>query len=200
MWTDACQRAFEELRDKLSTYLILRPSDWSKPFHVFCDASNVAVGSELCQSTGDQEKDQPIAYASKQLTLAERNYSTTERECLAMVFSVKKFRHYLLCNLVVFFVDHMAIKYLVNKAELNGRLARWVLLLEEFDYTVEYKPGRMHLQADHLSRLSENVRENPVDDRLMDDDLFVVTTRPDWYVDIVEFLTTQTLPEEWSKE
>ena len=60
-----------------------------------------------------------------------------------------------MCNLIVFFVDHMAIKYLVNKAELSGRLARWVLLLEEFDYTVEYKPGRMHLQADHLTRSSE---------------------------------------------
>ena len=62
-----------------------------------------------------------------------------------MVFSVKKFRHYLNCNPVVFFVDHMTIKYLVNKPELSGRLARWVLLLEEFDYTVEYKLGRMHL-------------------------------------------------------
>ena len=54
-----------------------------------------------------------------------------------------------MCNLVVFFVDLMAIKYLLNKAELSGRLARWVLLLKEFDYTVEYKPGRMHLQTDH---------------------------------------------------
>ena len=80
-----------------------------------------------------------------------------ERDCLAMVFSVKKFRHYLNCNPVVFFVDHMAIKYLVNKPELSGRLARWVLLLEEFDYTVEYKLGRMHLQAIHLSRLSKDM-------------------------------------------
>jgi hypothetical protein len=79
------------------------------------------------------------------LTLAERNYSTTERECLALVFPIKKFYHYLICNLIVFLVDHMAIKYLVNKAELSGRLARWILLLGEFDYTVEYKPGRMHL-------------------------------------------------------
>jgi hypothetical protein len=149
---------------------------------------------------GDKEKDQPIVYASKQLTPAERNYSTTEREFLAMVFSVKKFRDYLMCNPVVFFVDHMVIKYLVNKAELSGRLARWILLLEEFDYTVEYKPGRMHLQADHLSRLSDKLRENPVDDRLVDDGLFVVTSRPEWYAGIVEFLTTHKLPEEWTKE
>ena len=65
VWTEACQRVFEELRAKLSTYPVLRPPDWGKPFHVFCDASDVAVGSALCQATGEKEKDQPVAYASK---------------------------------------------------------------------------------------------------------------------------------------
>ena len=162
--------------------------------------SNVAVGSALCQATGEKENDQPVAYASKQLTPAARNYSTTKRKCLAMVFSVKKFRHYLICNPVVFFVDHMAIKYLVNKEKLSGRLARWVLLLEEFDYTVEYKPGRMHLQADHLSRLSKEMGTSPIDDKFIDDSLFLVTSNHDWYAGIVEFLTTQRLPVEWTKE
>ena len=101
-WTKAYQRAFEELRDKLSTYPILRPPDWVKPFHVFYNTSNVAVGSALCQSTREKDKDQPIAYLSKKLTPTGRNYSTTERECLAMVFTVKKFRHSLMCNPVVF--------------------------------------------------------------------------------------------------
>ena len=142
-WTKAYQRVFEELRSKLSTCPVSRPPDWDKLFYVFCDASNVVVGTALYQSTGEKGKDQSIAYASKQLTLAKRNYSTTERECLAMVFSVKKFCHYLMYNPVDFFVDHMAIRYLVNKAELTGKIARWVLLLEEFDYTVEFKPGRM---------------------------------------------------------
>ena len=115
-----------------------------------------------------------MAYASRQLTSAERKYSTTERKCLAMVFSVKKFRHYLLCNPMVFFVDHMRIKFLVNKAEFRGRLARWVLLLEEFNYTVEYKPGRMYLQADHLSQLSDEVGSIPIDNGLRDEFFFVV--------------------------
>lgn len=106
--------------------MVLRPFDWEKPFHVFCDVSNVAIGNALYQSTRKKGKDQPIAYHSKELTSAERNYSTTERECLAMIFSVQNFRHYLICNPIVFFVDHMAIKYLVNKAELSDRLARWV--------------------------------------------------------------------------
>ena len=126
----------------------------------------------------------------------ERNYSTTERECLAMVFSVKKFSHYLICNPVLFFVDRMVIKYLVNKPDLSGKLARWILLLEEFDYIVEYKPGRIHLQADNLSRLSEDMGTTPIDDSLMKDRLFVVTSTPDWYSGIVEFLITQQLPAE----
>ena len=117
-----------------------------------------------------------------------------------MVLSVKKFRYYLLYNPAVFFVDHMTIKYLVNKAELSCRLARWVLLLSEFDYTVEYKPGRMHLQTDHLSRLTDSLGEDAVDDRRVDDGFFLVTSTPEWYADIVEFLTTHKLPGDWTKE
>jgi hypothetical protein len=82
------------------------------------------MGSTFCQSTEENVKDQPLPYANKQLTPAERNYSTTKREYLAMMFPVKKLCHYLICNPVVFFVDYLIIKYLVNKAKLNGRLAR----------------------------------------------------------------------------
>lgn len=112
---------------------------------------------------------------------------------MAMVFLVKKFRHYLLYNPMVFFVDHMTIKFLVNKPELSGRLARWVLLLEEFDYTIEYKPDRIHLQADHLSRLSEGLGVTLIDDMLMDENIFVVTVQPEWYSRIIKFFTTQQL-------
>ena len=71
---------------------------------------------------------------------------------------------------------------------------------EEFDYTVEYKPDRIYLQANHLSRLLDEMRKNAVDDRFVDDNLFVVTAKPDWYADIVKFLTTQKLPEDWRNE
>ena len=68
-----CQSVFEELRDRLSTYLVLMPPNWNTHFHVYCDANNVSVGSALCQAMGEKKNDQPIAYASKQLTPAERN-------------------------------------------------------------------------------------------------------------------------------
>ena len=76
----------------------------------------------------------------------------------------------------------------------------WVLLLEEFDYTVEYKPGRMHLLADHLSILPEKMGTTPINDSLMNDELFVLTSTRDWYAGIVEFFSTQQLPTEWTKE
>ena len=77
-------------------------------------------------------------------------------------------------NKVIFFVDYMALRYLVNKPDLSGRLARWILLLTEFDYTVQYKPRKMHLQADHLSRLSEEVGTEEIDDEFPDGRLFTV--------------------------
>lgn len=202
IWTKECDEAFEALKTRLSTYPVLRPPKWNVPFHIYCDASAIAVGSILCQAVNGltKSKDHPIAYASRQLNPAEKNYSTTERECLAMIFSAKKFRHYLLSNKVVFYVDHMAIKYLVNKPELSGRLARWVLLLQEFDYTVEYKPGSVHKQADHMSRLPGEVETHPIDDSLIDENLFLITARPTWYAGIIEFLTTQQLSPEMPKE
>ncbi len=116
-----------------------------------------------------------------------------------MVFSVKKFRHYLLLNHVVFFVDHMTLKYLVNKPNLSGRLARWILFLEEFDYTMEYKPGYMHKQVDHLSRISKDLGFLPVEDDLPDTSLFTIDMMPTWYNHIAEFLSTQQMPLVLSK-
>jgi hypothetical protein len=198
-WTPECQAGFDELKQRLTTYPVLRTPVWDRPFHIYCDASAVAVGSALCQPADDGGRDHPIAFSSKQLSAAERNYTTTERECLAMVFSVKKYRHYLLMNQVVFFVDHMAIRYLVNKPELSGRLARWVLLLTEFDYTVQYKPGKKHLQADHLSRISTELSSTDIDDEFPDARLFAIRKVPSWYEYIAEFLSTQQFPPHMDK-
>jgi hypothetical protein len=116
-----------------------------------------------------------------------------------MVFSVKKFQHYLLLNPMVFFVDHMALKYLVNKPDLSGKLTRWIVLLKEFDYTVEYKLGCMHKQVDHLLRLSKDLSSLPLEDDFLDASLFVIDVVPTWYNYIVEFLSTQQMPLVLSK-
>lgn len=83
----------------------MKPVNWNIPFHVFCGASSVAVENVICQENGEKGKDQSVAYVNRQWTTAEQKYSTNEKQCLE-----KKFRHYFLCNLVVFFVDHVTIK------------------------------------------------------------------------------------------
>ncbi|OAE22608.1 hypothetical protein AXG93_3149s1000 [Marchantia polymorpha subsp. ruderalis] len=94
-WGEEQQTAFEELKEKLTSAPVLRSPDWNKPFHVFVDTSAFATGAVLSQRD-ENKRDYPIYYASRQLSAAEKNYTTTEREALGMVFAVKKFRHYLL--------------------------------------------------------------------------------------------------------
>ena len=102
-WIPECQKEFDELKQQLTMYLVLRPSDWDQPWHVYYDASTVAIDSALCQPAKDGGRDHPIVFASKQLTDAKRNYTILKRKALAMVFLVKKYRHYLLMNKVIFF-------------------------------------------------------------------------------------------------
>ena len=112
---------------------ILRAPVWDKVFHVHIDASAYAIGCILSQP-GEFNKDFPIAYASRQLIAAEKNYTTMEREGLTMIYAVKKFRYYLLANKFIFFVDHQALLYLVNKPCAIGRIVRWFVILLEFDF------------------------------------------------------------------
>ena len=124
VWTEECDQSFKKLKDALINAPILRAPVWDKIFHVHVDASNYAIGCILAQP-GEHKMDFPVSYASRQLNEAEKNYTTTEREGLGMVYAVKKFRHYLLANKFVFFTDHQALLYLVNKPCNTGRIVRW---------------------------------------------------------------------------
>ena len=101
--------------------------DWKKIFHVHIDASSIALGIILAQP-GEGGRDHPIAFSSRKLSSVERNYTTTEREGLAMVYALQKFRHYLLGSHFKMFTDHSSLKYLVNKLVLVGKICRWLLL------------------------------------------------------------------------
>ena len=117
-----------------------------------------------------------------------------EREGLGMVFSVQKYRHYLLGYKFTFHIDHDSLKYMVNKPQLSGRIARWVLLLQEFDFDVDVRPGRKHANADFLSRLSKEVNPTSIDDSLPDAHLFNVDVIP---ADVLHFLKN-TFPLEYT--
>jgi len=102
-----------------------------------------------------RKTDQLIVYASRLLNRMEQNYNRTKRKVLIMVFSLHKFRHYLLGNKFVFYVDHMALVYLVNKPQVSGRLTKWLLLFFEYDFIVVYKLGRIHVITNALLRLPD---------------------------------------------
>nr|GEV21943.1 DNA-directed DNA polymerase [Tanacetum cinerariifolium] len=142
--------AFQTLKKKLTKAPILIAPNWDHPFELMCDASDFAVGVVLGQRI--EKHFRPIHYASKTMTEAESNYTTTEKEMLAVVYAFEKFRSYLITNKSIVYTDHSALKYLFAKKDAKARLLRWILLLQEFDFKVIDTKGAENYAADHLSR------------------------------------------------
>jgi hypothetical protein len=115
---------------------------------VHTNASKFALGAMLSQNA-NKTIDRPIYYASRLMNSAKKNYTTTKKEILAMIYVVKKFKHYLSGNSFTFFVDHQVLLYLVNKPIVTSQIARWLLLLQEFDFKVIFKQGQVHFLPDH---------------------------------------------------
>jgi hypothetical protein len=159
-------QAFESLRDRLLSPPILALPKAEGQFILDTDASAEQIGCCLLQGQADGEK-LPIGYWSRGLTGAERNYSTTEKECLAIVWAVLHLRSYLEGRHFVIRTDHHSLRWVLNLADAQGRLARWRLRLQEFDYEVLYLPGKAHHAADTMSRLKpssvEDAPSEPVD-------------------------------------
>ncbi|CAN6677785.1 unnamed protein product [Malus baccata var. baccata] len=148
-FTKECKASFNQLKELLTTAPIIVPPDWSLPFELMCDASDYALGAVLGQRK--DKRPHVIYYASRTLNDAQLNYSTTEKELLAVVFALDKFRSYLIGTKVIVFTDHAALKYLLTKKEAKPRLIRWILLLQEFDIEIRDKKGSENVVADHLS-------------------------------------------------
>ena len=150
-WTEECQQAFDNLKKRLLEPPILKRPTPEDEYVLQTDWSQQAVAAVLCQHQDGREH--PIAYASKSLNHAERNYSATEGECLAIVWACKYFRQYLYGKPFVLQTDHSALKWLMETRDLTGRLARWSLKLQEYTFEVRYRPGASNANADALSRL-----------------------------------------------
>nr|GEV11902.1 hypothetical protein [Tanacetum cinerariifolium] len=128
---------------------ILIVPDWDMPFELMCDASDFAISAVLGKC---QEKHfRPIHYASKTMTEAESNYTTTKKKMLAVVYAFEKFRSYFIMNKSIVYTDHSALKYLFAKKNSKARLLRLVLLLQEFTFKVIDTKGAENMAADHLS-------------------------------------------------
>ncbi len=145
------QTAFEELKVKLTSAPALEYPDYEKPFVVSTDASSRALDAVLSQAY-DNGRDHPIHYASRALSDAESNYSAFKREALRVIFALKKFRHYVTSNRFKLYTDHQALKYAFNIKDPHGRIARWFILLPEYDFEICYRAGRDNACANFSSR------------------------------------------------
>ena len=150
---ESCHNSFEEIKSRLVEAPIMEKPDWNREFEIMCDANDFAMGAVLGQKAEKGFK--TIYYARKTFNEAQENYSTTEKEMLAIVFSCEKFKPYILGSHVIIHTDHAAIKYLMAKKEAMPRLIRWVLLLQEFDLEIKDHKGSDNVIADHLSRVEK---------------------------------------------
>jgi hypothetical protein len=150
-WTAVEQGAFDQTRELFLDTVLLKFPDFSKTFYLQTDGSGVALGVELYQLLDDGEHG-VIGFASRILRGPELLYTVTEKELLAIIFGLQKYRTILLGHRLVIRTDHYALKFLKQCRLLNDRLTRWSLLLNEFDYDVEHIPGKQNVVADTLSR------------------------------------------------
>ncbi|KAM2449536.1 hypothetical protein PS1_019631 [Malus domestica] len=196
-FNEECEKAFKHLKEMLTSAPIIRPPDWSIPFELMCDASDYALGAVL----GQRKDKQPhvIYYASRTLNNAQLNYSTTEKELLAVVFALDKFRSYLLGTKVIIYTDHAALKYLLTKKEAKPRLIRWMLLLQEFDIEIRDKKGSENVVADHLSRLVYEEDVIPIPETFPDEQLMSLQVSEPWYADLVNLLVSKRFPSEFTR-
>lgn len=179
-WTDAAERALQHLKQCLTTTPVLATPDYSKPFQIATDASEVAIGGVLTQLHDSAEV--VICYHSEKLSSSERKYSPTERECLAVIRCIEKFRGYVEGSKFTVFCDHASLEYLRNMKNPSPLMARWILRLNAFRFDVKYRKGALNKVPDCLSRIQISMC-NLQRDNWFEELLEEVTTHPDKYPD-----------------
>ncbi|GJX70773.1 putative nucleotidyltransferase, ribonuclease H [Tanacetum coccineum] len=145
-WGDKQEAAFQLLKQKLCSAPILALPEGSEDFIAYCDASKKGLGAVLMQ------REKVISYASRQLKIHEKNYTTHDLELGAVVFALKIWRHYLYGTKCTVFTDHKSLQYILDQKELNMRQRRWLELLSDYDCDIRYHPGKANVVVDALSR------------------------------------------------
>ncbi|POM80812.1 Pol protein, partial [Phytophthora palmivora] len=145
------QDAFDSIKASLHHAPVLALPDENKAFSVVCDASDYAIGCALLQKD-DEGRERVISFQSRQLKAAERNYPVHDKELLAMKYAFVKFRVHLLgSSPFVIYTDHASLRTAANSPRLSQRMARWLSFFAEYNFRVEYKPGKLNMLADALS-------------------------------------------------
>lgn len=186
LWSTACEKSFHHIKNCLISAPILSCPDFSKPFCVQTDASAFGLGCVLSQHHNDGEH--VICFLSRSLTKAEKNYSTTERECLAVIWAIEKLRPYLEGSHFEVITDHHSLIWLNSLKDPTGRLARWAVRLQQHDFTIIHRKGREHVVPDILSRSVPNVDTVEVPDADNFD-----TSNDKWYQKMINNVSRKPL-------
>jgi len=152
-WDEACQKAFDTLKSMLCHYPVLRSPDFNKPFSIAVDASDNAAGAVL-QQADHENVEHPVAYFSKKFNKHQRNYSTVEKELLALILAIQHFEVYICTGQkpLKIYTDHNPLVFLSKMKNKNRRLLNWSLVLQEYDLEIKHVKGKDNIIADCLSR------------------------------------------------
>ena len=184
VWSPDCQESFNKIINMLINPPILAYPSFDKEFYLTTDASGTGLGAVLSQ-INNRGEEKAIGYASRGLTDAERNYSATELEACAIIWSINYFKHYLYGHKFIIWSDHNPLQYMDNMKNKTSKVNRWRLELSEYNYVIKYKPGVLNTNADALSRVNEQQKVvvvntvSEVDTKLRDDLLHAQSNDPE---------------------
>jgi hypothetical protein len=196
-WNEDFQQVLDTLKENMVKKPILMFPYWENTFDVHVDASTITLGEILAQPRAG-DLDHPIAFVRRKFSEYDKNYNTTEREGLAMVYALYKFRHYLLGKHFKMFIDHSSLKYLVNKPKLGGKICRLLLLFQELYFELIVKQGKMNERPNHLSRVTNGEEPTNLEDKFPDEKLFLVHVVDEYFADVIELLSTGVAQQEFS--
>lgn len=184
-------KSFNALKEALTTEPVLANADFERTFYIQCDASDRGVGGVLFQKDVDGGE-HPIMYFSKKLNPAQRNYTVSEKECLAVVLSLDKFRPFVEGYQFVVITDHSSLQWLMCTKDLSRRLARWSLKLQRYTFSIENRRGSLNIVPDALSRSFE-IEDLTFSEKLdIKIDLDHAAFKSEEYLDLIEFVKSNT--------
>lgn len=166
-WTETEQRAFDKLKMALYTSPKLSTPDYSTPFCLQTDASEIGAGAILFQRGDSPEDRRIVSYASKKFSDTQKRYSAVERECLAIIWATDKFRPFLEIRRFELLTDNAALTWLHRAKDKNSKLTRWSLQLANLDFNTIHVPGKLNEAPDLLSR-------DPAPGKSVDEDLSLI--------------------------